>query len=77
MNDSNTQDRPVGLTEENAEVVARILGGEAWQSGGGIMLILFRRQAGKLVVLSDDCICEYASEEAFDGNKAITAIRLS
>ena len=65
-----------GLTDANADAIAIALGGEAWQSGGGIMLILFRRPDGRLVVLSDECVCEYASEEAFEQNSADTCIRL-
>ena len=75
MKSTTVEEIQEGLTEENAKIVARILGGEEWQSGGGIMLILFRRRDGKVVVLSDDVVCEYASDKAFDENKADLAIR--
>jgi len=64
------------MNEEQAKVVAEALGGESWQSGGGIMLIQFSRKDGRLVVLSDECVCEYASDEAFEENKADAVIFL-
>jgi len=73
---TRNEDSFPGFTEQNAGIIAKIIGGEEWQSGGGIMLVLFRRQDGKLVVLSDEAVCEYASEEAFEENRADTVIRL-
>ena len=70
------QDSFEGLTEKNAGRFVKIMGGESWQSGGGIMLILFRRRDGKLVVLSDEAVCEYSSEAKFEKNQADTAIHL-
>ena len=66
----------VGLNAETAERVAQALGGEAWQSGGEIWLVLIRRKDGHLVVLSEDAVCEYRSEEAFERNKASVTIIL-
>jgi len=51
------------MDEEQANAVAEALGGDTWQSGGDIWLVLFRRADGKLVALSDDTVCEYGSEE--------------
>jgi hypothetical protein len=65
-----------GLTDAAAPAVAAALGGEAWNSGGGIMLILFRRADGRLVVLTDEGVCEYASQDAFDKCKADKVIPL-
>jgi hypothetical protein len=56
--------------------VAEALGGEAWNSGGDIWLVLFHRSDGKLVVLSDEVVCEYDSEEAFEHSRAAKAILL-
>ena len=64
------------MNEEQAKTVAEALGGEEWQSGGGIMLILFSRKDGRLVVLSDECVCEYKNEGEFDKNKADTTVLL-
>jgi hypothetical protein len=61
------------MTEEQATAIADALGGEAWQSGGDIWLVIVRRQDGHMVVLSDEVICEYENEEAFDEAKASTA----
>ncbi len=38
------------MTEEQAKNVAAALGGDSWQSGGGIWLVLLRRSDGRLVV---------------------------
>ena len=65
-----------GLNEKTAEQVAKALGGEAWQSGGGIWLVLLRRKDGALVVISDEVIGEYSSEEAFEQNRADSTILL-
>jgi len=53
------------MNEEQANTVADALGGEAWQSGGDIWLVLIKRADGKLVVISDEAICEYANEKEF------------
>jgi len=41
------------MDEKQANAVAEALGGETWQSGGDIWLVLLRRSDGRLVVLSD------------------------
>jgi hypothetical protein len=64
------------LTEENAGIVADALGGEAWDSGGGIWLIRLERPDGKLVVISDEIVCEYENEAAFEQAAAAISIIL-
>ena len=64
------------MNEEQAEKIADILGGSTWQSGGNIWLVLFERNDGKLVVLSDEAICEYDSQEALNKSKPETSILL-
>jgi len=63
------KEEPTGLNEETAEQLAKALGGEAWQSGGGICLVLMRRRDGGFVVLSEDVLSEYSSENAFEHNE--------
>ena len=63
------------MSEEQANAIAA-LGGEAWQSGGDMWLVLVRRQDGHLVLMSDEVVCEYENEEAFDSAKPLTAIHL-
>ena len=70
------REEPSGLNEATTPQVAEVLGGEAWQSGGGIWLVLLRRQDGRLVVLSDDAICEYADDHAFEEGQASHSIVL-
>jgi phosphodiesterase/alkaline phosphatase D-like protein len=65
------------MDEVTAEQLAAIVGGEAWQSGGGIYLVTVNRDDGSLVVFSGDSICEYQSDEAFDAGKASQTILLT
>ncbi len=64
------------MNEEQAERIADILGGYTWQSGANIWLVLFERNDGKLVVLSDEVICEYENKGEFDESKPTTSILL-
>lgn len=65
------------MDEIQAEKIAEVLGGEAWQSGGDIWLVLIRRNDGRLVVISDEAVCEYESEEAFEDNRTSNSILLT
>ena len=65
------------MDETQAEAIATALGGETWQSGGDIWLVLIRKQNGHLVVISDEVVCEYESQEAFDDAKTMSSIYLS
>ncbi len=42
--------------EEQATAVAEALGGTAWQSGGGIWLVLFDAGDGRFVAASEDLV---------------------
>lgn len=64
------------MNEEQANAVAEALGGSAWNSGGDIWLVRFEKPDGKLVILSDEAVSEYKSEEAFDKNRATTTVVL-
>jgi hypothetical protein len=64
------------MNEKQATSIADALGGETWQSGGDIWLVLLRKPNGRLVVVSDEAICEYDDEEAFDNAKASATIFL-
>ena len=64
------------MNEEQATAIAAALGGEAWQSGGDIWLVILNRDDGHLVVMSDEVVCEYENEEAFDEAKALRTIHL-
>jgi hypothetical protein len=64
------------MDEEHAKAVAEALGGETWQSGGDIWLVILRRTDGRLVVISDEVLAEYKDESAFDSNKPAARILL-
>jgi hypothetical protein len=54
------------VDEQQATTIAEALGGSAWQSDGGIWLVLLRRSDGRLVVISDEVVCEYKNEDCFE-----------
>jgi len=66
-----------GMDKRTAEQLAVLVGGEAWQSGGGIYLVTVNREDGSLVVFSGDAICEYENDEAFDAGRASATILLN
>lgn len=65
------------MVELTAEQLAAIVGGEAWQSGGGTYLVTVNRDDGSLFVFSGDAICEYENDEAFDANRSSSTIYLN
>lgn len=65
------------MDQRTAEQLAVIVGGEAWQSGGGMYLVTVNRDDGSLIVFSSDAICEYESDEAFDAGLASKTIYAS
>lgn len=64
------------MDEEKAEALAKLLGGETWQSGGDIWLVILKRSDGKIVAISDELVAEYADEEALDEGEPGTTILL-
>jgi hypothetical protein len=64
------------MNEMQAKQVAEALSGETWQSGGGIWLVLIRQGNGKLIVISDESVCEYDDEKHFEESKHSKAILL-
>ncbi len=65
------------MNELQAKQIASALAGEAWQSGGGMWLVLLRQGNGKLVVISDEAVCEYEDEKHFEEAKNSKAIMLN
>ena len=65
------------MNEEQANALAEIFSGEAWNSGGGIWLAAYWRGDGKYIVFSGDVVCEYDSEEAFDKCTASNSLILA
>ena len=64
------------MNQKQSQTLAQLVGGYAWQSGGGIWLVLLERWDGALVVFSGDAICEYPSQEAFEQGQPTATIRL-
>lgn len=51
------------MDERQADALAKAIGGEAWNSGGDIWLAVVHRDDGRVVAISDEAVCEYASED--------------
>ena len=64
------------MDERTAEQLAAIVGGESWDSGGGVHLVTVTRDDGSLVVFSGDAICQYQNDEAFDAGRALKTIQV-
>jgi hypothetical protein len=52
-----------GVTENLATGLATLISGEAWQSGGNIWVVLYRRPDGRFVVIGADGAEVYQSEQ--------------
>ena len=64
------------MDEEKATKLAELLGGETWQSGGDIWLVLIRRADGKIVAISDEVACEYEDEASLDEGRPSASVYL-
>lgn len=65
------------MTEKKAVTLAKAFGGESWQSGGEIWLVLRKRQDGKIVAISDELVCEYEDEDAFERSEVWNSILIA
>lgn len=65
------------MNQQQAEALANVFSGEAWDSGGGTWLAAYWRGDGKYIVFSGDAICEYASEEDFDKGQSANCLTLA
>lgn len=65
------------MSEHQANALAEIISGEAWNSGGGVWLAVYWRGDGKYIVFSGDAVCEYDSEDAFDAGTASGTLLLA
>ena len=54
------------MEKDKAIQLAELLNGEAWNSGGGLYIVLIRNSLGGIVGITDDSICLYANEEALE-----------
>ncbi len=64
------------MDENQAMAVAEALGGEPWQSGGDIWLVVFRREDGRVVCLSDESAGVYENEDELEAGQPVESIIL-
>jgi len=63
------------MDQEKAVIIAAALDGEASNSGGGDWLVLLKKNDGRLVVMSDEMVCEYQSDDEFEVGSPGAVIR--
>ena len=54
------------MTKDQAVSAADIFGGQVWQSGGGIWLVIIHRADGSKIIISDESVVEFATEDEFE-----------
>ncbi len=64
------------MNETEADAVAAALGGDVWNSGGEMYLVILRRADGRVVAIGGDSVCVYASDEALQTEAPIESIVL-
>ena len=64
------------MEEEQARLLAELIGGEPWQSGGDVWLVCKQRSDGKLVAISDEVVSEYADWAELSGGQPLHSIVL-
>lgn len=62
------------MDERTTDHLAALLGGESWQSCGGVYLVIVNREDGSRVVFSGDAVSEYENDDAFDAGRASKVI---
>jgi len=50
--------------------IARVIGGETWNSGGGVWLVDKELESGRIVCISDEVACLYDSQAKFEEGAA-------
>ena len=54
------------MDKDSAEKLAALIGGDAWQSGGGIYVVLKTNSLGQIIGITDESICVYKSDDALN-----------
>jgi len=62
------------MNEQKAKKIAKILGGDTYQSGGDMWVVIIKKKKG-IAVVTDESVCAYSSEDAFlDGEKPVDSV---
>ena len=64
------------MDEKKAKQLAEIIGGDVWDTGGGICLVLKYRPDGRIVAFSDEVICVYENDDSLQKGKALESVLL-
>lgn len=59
------------MEQEKAEALAKLLGGEAWNSGGNVYIVTLERADGNVVAISDEMIGLYPDIDSVGDESAL------
>ena len=54
------------MTKLEAEQIAETFSGRSWRAGDGVWLVIVKQPDGKVLVVSDDLLCEYETQKHFE-----------
>lgn len=61
------------MSEDDAKKLAEALGGESFNSGGGVFIAYVVRANGSVVAFTDECVAAYPSVESIGDVDAVLA----
>jgi hypothetical protein len=64
------------MDDMDADRLARLHGGEPYESADATWLVVLRRDEGRVVILTDTSVDEYEDWEAFEQGSCDASIRL-
>jgi hypothetical protein len=69
--------RNVAMDELRADQLARVLGGQIYLTDGQVWVVVIDRSDGRVVVLTETSVDEYADWKAFKAGHCYASIQLS
>jgi hypothetical protein len=64
------------VDEPSAQALAEVLGGDTWDTGGGLWLVLKKRSDGRVVAISDEAINVYENDESVQTGLPLESVLL-
>lgn len=64
------------MKEQHAQALADVIGGEAWKTHNNDWVVGLQSSDGRVIAISDEQVCEYADDDAFDTGSPSTTVLL-
>ena len=64
------------MNEQHAQALADMIGGEVWRSRGEQWVVGVHAGDGRVIAISDEHVCEYSDDDAFDNGTPSTTVLL-